>query len=122
MNPNQTDAYRALEQAQQARRIGDKHLARQYATQAANLAPELEEVWLMMAGLASPRASIVFLQNALKINPNSERARQGMHWAVDRLRKTTPRNLVYASVAARPALVKKPFLQPRFSYAAVFLA
>src|SRR5689334_22725234 len=121
MTPNQTAAYRALEQAQLARKAGDKHLARQYATQAANLAPELEEVWLMMAGLASPRASIAFLQNALKINPHSERARKGMHWAVERVRKEAPRNLVYSSVAARPALVKKSVVRPRFSYAAVLL-
>jgi lipoprotein-anchoring transpeptidase ErfK/SrfK len=122
MNPNQTAAYRALEQAHQARKAGDKHLARQYATRAANLAPELEEVWLMMAALASPRASTVFLQNALKINPNSERARKGMHWAVERMRKEAPHKRAYASVAVRPALVKKSVVQPRFSYTAVFLS
>src|SRR5687767_14171799 len=121
MTPNQTAAYRALQQAQRARKAGDKRLARQYAEQAAHLAPELEEVWLMMAGLASPRASIVFLQNALKINPHSQRARKGMHWAVDRMRKQAPRNLVYASVAARPTLIKQSVIQPRFSYAAVLL-
>jgi hypothetical protein len=31
----------------------------------------------------------VYLEQALRINPHSERARKGMHWAVDRLRKGT---------------------------------
>lgn len=121
MTPQQAAAYRALEQAQQARKAGDKRLARQYAEQAAHLAPELEEVWLMMAALASPRASIAFLERALQINPHSERARKGMHWAVERARKEAPRNLVYASSTARPATVKQSVVRPRFSYAAVLL-
>ena len=90
MNPNQTDAYRYLAQAQQARKTGDKRLARQYAEQAARLAPEIEDVWLMMGALASPRASVVFMEKALQINPQSERVRQGMHWAVERLRQEPP--------------------------------
>lgn len=90
MTPNQSEAYQYLAQAQQARKAGDKRLARQYAEQAARLAPELEDVWLMMGALASPRASVVFMDKALQINPQSERVRQGMHWAVERLRKETP--------------------------------
>jgi lipoprotein-anchoring transpeptidase ErfK/SrfK len=117
-NPNQTAAYHALEQAQQARKAGDKRLARQYAEQAARLAPEIEDVWLMMAALASPRASVVFMEKALQINPQSERVRQGMRWAVERLRKEAPR----PSVASRPAHVKKPATQPRFSYAVILLS
>ena len=52
MNPQQTEAYQYLAKAQQARKSGDKRLARQYAEQAARLAPESEDVWLMMAALA----------------------------------------------------------------------
>ena len=91
---NQTDAYQYLAQAQQARKAGDKRLARQYAEQAARLAPELEDVWLMMAALASPRASVVFMEQALQINPNSERVRQGMHWAVERLKNEPPKTII----------------------------
>lgn len=90
MNPNLTDAYKYLALAQQARKAGDKRLARQYAEQAARLAPEIEDVWLMMGALASPRASVVFMEKALQINPESERVRQGMHWAVQRLQNEPP--------------------------------
>jgi lipoprotein-anchoring transpeptidase ErfK/SrfK len=40
-----------------------------------------------LAALASPKASVAYLNRALEINPGSERARQGMHWAVKRLRQ-----------------------------------
>lgn len=123
MNPDLTAAHHALEMAQQARKAGDKLRARQYAEQAAKLAPELEEVWLMMAALASPRASIVFLEKALEINPHSDRARQGMHWAVERLRRDAPHNAGAARgvpAAARPA-GKKSALSGRASYAAVLV-
>ena len=104
MNPHQTDAYKYLAQAQQARKAGDKRLARQYAEQAARLAPELEDVWLMMAALASPRASVVFMEQALQINPNSERVLKGMHWAVERLKKEP----VQKSIIAYPAPAETP--------------
>lgn len=90
MNPQQTEAYQYLAKAQQARKAGDKRLARQYAEQAARLAPESEDVWLMMAALASPRASVVFMEKAMQISPDSERVRQGMHWAVERLKNEPP--------------------------------
>ncbi len=87
MNPNQAAAYHALQQAQQALKAGDKPSARHFAEQAVYAAPELEDAWLMMAALASPRASIEYLQRALQINPASERAHKGMTWAIARLKK-----------------------------------
>jgi lipoprotein-anchoring transpeptidase ErfK/SrfK len=87
MNPNQSAAYKNLELAQQALKSGDKNTATRLATQAAELAPELEEVWLLMAALASPRESVDHLQKALQINPNSERARKGMTWALGRMKQ-----------------------------------
>ncbi len=109
MNPHQTDAYKYLGQAQQARKAGDKRLARQYAEQAARLAPELEDVWLMMAALASPRASVVFMEKALQINPNSERVHQGMHWAVERLKNEPVKVLTASPVpVAEPETEAKP--------------
>ena len=48
-------------------------------------------------GLADPggrrqpsRASVAYLEQALKINPGSARAREGMRWAVSRLGKNLP--------------------------------
>jgi lipoprotein-anchoring transpeptidase ErfK/SrfK len=125
MNPNQTDAYKYLGQAQQARKAGDKRLARQYAEQAARLAPELEDVWLMMAALASPRASVVFMEKALQINPQSERVRQGMHWAVERLKNAPPPKAVPAprpAPAPDPDPESKPADKPRIPFMMILLA
>jgi lipoprotein-anchoring transpeptidase ErfK/SrfK len=76
----------ALQEAQKSLQEGDKSSARHWAQQAANLAPEEEDPWLILAAVASPRASIAYLNHALEINPNSQRARKGMHWAVARYR------------------------------------
>ncbi len=85
MNANQIAAYKILEQAQLALKSGDKNMARQLASQAAQLAPDLEEVWLLMAALASPQGSVAHLEKALQINPGSERAQKGLAWARGRL-------------------------------------
>ncbi len=87
MDPNQSAAFKSLEQAQQALKNGDKNTARQFAAQAAQLAPELEEVWLMMGALSSSRGSVAYLEKALHINPQSERAKKGLNWALARLQK-----------------------------------
>ncbi|PKN91969.1 MAG: hypothetical protein CVU44_16895 [Chloroflexi bacterium HGW-Chloroflexi-6] len=87
MNPNHIAAFRAIEEAQKALRAHNKLAARHYAVQAAQLAPDLEEAWLVMAAVASPRASVAYLTKALQINPKSERAHKGMAWAVKRLRE-----------------------------------
>lgn len=85
MNSNQLAAYKNLELAQKAMKNGDKNAARQLAAEAAKLSPELEEVWLLMAALDAPRESVEHLEKALKINPNSKRAQDGMLWAQARL-------------------------------------
>lgn len=125
MNPDQIAAYRYIEQAKQARKEGDKRRARQYAEQAARLAPELEDAWLMLAALASPHASVAFMQKALQINPESERVREGMRWAVERLRKEPqrPRPAVRPAPvhAPAPAPARKP-AKPRLSFVAILLS
>ena len=121
MNPNQTEAYKYLAQAQQARKAGDKRLARQYAEQATRLAPELEDVWLMMGALASPRASVVYIDKALQINPQSERVRQAMHWAADRLRREAPPAPSVPPPVAAAAPLTKPAAQSPIPFVAVLL-
>jgi lipoprotein-anchoring transpeptidase ErfK/SrfK len=85
MNPNLQTAYELLKKAQETFRSGDKRTARRYAEEALRLAPEWEEPWLVMATLGTPRASVAYLEQALKINPDSERAHKGMVWATRRL-------------------------------------
>jgi lipoprotein-anchoring transpeptidase ErfK/SrfK len=109
MNPNQSAAYKNLELAQQALKSGDKDTANRLAAQAAELAPELEEVWLLMAALTGPRESMQHLQKALQINPNSERARKGMTWALGRMkqdRETETPNV--ASLPVEPVQAQQP--------------
>ena len=59
--------------------------ARRWAERAAELAPQMEDPWLILAAIASPNASLRYIQRALKINPKSVRARRGMEWAMRRL-------------------------------------
>ncbi len=93
---------KALENARAAYYQGDHYKTRYWARVAANLNQNIEEPWLWLAAVSSPRASIAYLQKALSINPNSKRAREGMHWAVKRLR-AEPMPLVPSPAASQPA-------------------
>ncbi len=101
-------AREALKLARQALQRGERLQARQHAARAATLAPEMEDPWLLLAAVASPRASLAYLNRALKINPSSKRARSGMHWAAGRIRQEmieTGRPVVEAKP---PAIEVKP--------------
>jgi lipoprotein-anchoring transpeptidase ErfK/SrfK len=87
MNPDPASIRQVVQKAWQALQRGDIESARRWAEAASIAAPELEEPWLILAGLSEPRESIKYLERALTINPNSERARKGMRWAVQQLRK-----------------------------------
>jgi lipoprotein-anchoring transpeptidase ErfK/SrfK len=86
MKPDPESPRLLLQHAQEAMQRGDRQTALDWAEQAVALAPDSEEPWLFLAALSSPRSSINYLEKALKINPKSQRARKGMHWAVERLR------------------------------------
>ena len=88
-NHDQSHANDLLIKAQEALRLGDRLSARRLAEQAANIAPDWEEPWLLLAALAGPRASTAYLSRALELNPGSERARKAIRWAVKRLRRKT---------------------------------
>lgn len=75
----------ALERAYQALRAKDHTAARRWAEQAVALAPQREEPWLLLSTLASPKASVAYLQRALQINPQSQRAKADLVWAQQRL-------------------------------------
>lgn len=88
MNSRLDDARSAVEGARQALRDGRRTEARQLAERAAELAPQMEDPWLILAAVASPRASVEYIRQALQINPNSPRARRGMEWARARLQES----------------------------------
>src|SRR5574340_75558 len=77
----------SLKYARQAMREGRRDEAWRQAKLASELAPNLEEPWLILGALAEPEYSIYYLQKALAINPDSEAARKGMQWAVQRLQE-----------------------------------
>ena len=75
MNTPFNDARLAVQQAREALRKNDRSEARRLAEQAAALAPQMEDPWLVLAAVASPRASLDYVQKALKLEPESPRAR-----------------------------------------------
>lgn len=81
----------AIQNAQFALQKKQTVEARRLAMEAAQLDPNFEDPWLIMASLSSPKASVAYLQRALEINPRSERAAKGMQWALDRLSKVQAR-------------------------------
>jgi lipoprotein-anchoring transpeptidase ErfK/SrfK len=74
-----------LRKARQAMQSGERQGARRLVEQAIALDPDSEEPWLFLAAVASPQASVNYLGQALKINPQSQRARKGLQWAEERL-------------------------------------
>ena len=58
------DAAAAVQAARNALQRGDRAEARRLAQQAAACAPDSEEPWLILAELASPRASLAYYQRA----------------------------------------------------------
>jgi lipoprotein-anchoring transpeptidase ErfK/SrfK len=114
MNDQRNQAKQALTQARLALQNNDRASARHWAHLAANLAPELEDVWLFMAAIADPHASQTYLKRALEINPNSERARKGMHWNIQRLRAlpATHRASAYLAIPALPPLAVSEHPRP----------
>jgi len=88
----------ALENAKLAFRLGRRREARRWAELAVSQSPNREEPWLWMAAIASPRASLAYLQRALEINPDSEHARKGVQWALQRLKSNSESALVRSEI------------------------
>jgi len=88
MNPQFIKAREHLAKAREALRHGDKASARQLGEQAALLAPELEDAWLVLAASdPDPQEALAYARKALELNPQSARARRGVEWASDRLKQ-----------------------------------
>ena len=85
VNERENQANEALQQARAALKAGNKKAAYSWAKRAAKLMPEIEDSWLILAAVSKPETSIKYLQRALQINPNSQRAQKGMAWAERRL-------------------------------------
>jgi lipoprotein-anchoring transpeptidase ErfK/SrfK len=84
-DPIQLQVKLALVNARVALQNNNRMEARRWAAHAAKLAPDSEEAWLILGAVSSPAASLAYIQRALEINPQSERAVKGMQWALQRL-------------------------------------
>ena len=90
MNDPFVESREAVMHARQALKNGAVKEAREWAERAAQLAPQNEDAWLILATIASPRESMGYIRKALEVNPNSQRAKKGMEWAMQRLEKESP--------------------------------
>ncbi len=77
---NRDKAHLLVQQAMMALTQHREEEARILARQAAQLAPDLESAWLVLASVSSLQAAEVYLKKALEINPQSEQAQKGMDW------------------------------------------
>jgi lipoprotein-anchoring transpeptidase ErfK/SrfK len=110
MEQNVNLANQAIRNAMQALERGDKASARLWAERAASLVPHLEQPWLILGAASDPADSIVYLDEALAINPNSIAAQHGLIWARKRLAEASPRNV--PPVNAQPANLQPVSPQP----------
>ena len=86
-----TQSHQAREhivQAREALRRGDKASARLLGEQAAQLAPDMEDAWLILAAPdPDPHDALAYARKALQLNPQSGRAHRGVEWAERQLKQ-----------------------------------
>ena len=82
---NSNEAQRLLLRGIAAAQGGHKRVATGLLTRAVQLDPENERAWLWLSGvLENPDQAAFCLNAVLKLNPKSERARQGLRWIDER--------------------------------------
>src|SRR5215207_7831453 len=88
MNNQFIEARELVAKARESLRRGDKTSAQQMGEQAALLAPDMEDVWLVLtASDPDPQDALAYAKKALELNPQSTRARRAVEWASDRLKQ-----------------------------------
>ena len=86
MNSKIVEAHECVAKAREALRRGDPESARRLGEQAALLAPEMEDAWLVLAASdPNPQDALAYARKALELKPESRRARKGVEWASGRL-------------------------------------
>jgi lipoprotein-anchoring transpeptidase ErfK/SrfK len=74
----------ALKLARKALRKGNKSQVHHWASLAARQSPTMEDPWLLLAAIGEPRASVVYAEKALQLNPVSVQASKALKWALQR--------------------------------------
>jgi lipoprotein-anchoring transpeptidase ErfK/SrfK len=87
MNNQFIEAREFIASARAALRRGDHASARQLGEQAALRAPQMEDVWLVLAASdPDPREALAYAQKALQLSPQSGRAHRAVEWTSNRLK------------------------------------
>ena len=129
MDPQFIEARELIIKAREALRRGDKTSAWKMGEQAALLAPDMENVWLILAASdPDPHEALAYAQKALQINASSTRAHKAVEWAKDKLRQAQVTHEAAVSFAqiAPVAIAETPQPQAKHDnrtwiYAASFL-
>ena len=129
MNPQFIEARELIIKAREALRRGDRASAWKMGEQAALLAPDMENVWLILAASdPDPHEALAYAQKALQINASSTRAHKAVEWAKDKLRQAQVTHEAAVSFAqiAPVAIAETPQQQAKpdnrtWIYAASFL-
>jgi peptide/nickel transport system permease protein len=112
MHENKEKARVAIQDSLAALKIGDKVNARRLAIEASTLAPELEQPWLILAALSGLAESLVFIEKALLINPESIPGQHALEWVNQKLRDQTGRlDVQQVGQKSFVLLEEKPILQ-----------
>ncbi len=73
-----SDSEKLIKKAFSLLKSGEKAKARILAKKAADLSPDNEQAWLILASLSKSDQALFFLENALRANPESEAAKKGI--------------------------------------------
>ena len=87
MNQNIELSRQLTQAAKEALKRNDRVVARALAKRAYSFDDQYIDPLLILGGLANPYESIGYLKKALELDPQDIRAKEGMEWAVQRLRK-----------------------------------
>jgi lipoprotein-anchoring transpeptidase ErfK/SrfK len=88
MSENRQVSYQqAVKNAHQAARRGDRAQVRYWAERAVRIAPEREEIWILLGDLSQSEKRVKFYTKAVEVNPQSQQARQRLSQALKQLRK-----------------------------------
>ena len=88
MDPKYLQAHDLIVRARKALRRGDGESARGMGEQAALLAPDLEDAWLILAASdPEPREALAYARKALELKPDSKRAHRAVEWATGKTKQ-----------------------------------
>lgn len=86
-----TEATRLYQRGVAAARAGQKRIAAGYLSRSVQHDPQHEGAWLWLGSvLDDPAQSAFCLKTVLKLNPDNERARQGLRWLEQKHGQVTP--------------------------------